>query len=62
MRILLRLNFSSVKVSHVGRLCKIAAHCLADLGANQVETRLVWPEFVPDDVSDIVDSELAEPF
>jgi hypothetical protein len=61
IRILLRLNFISAKVSHAGRLCNKAAHCLAALGVNQTETRLVWPEFVPGDVSDGVASELAEP-
>jgi ribonuclease HI len=61
IRILLRLNFISAKVSHARRLCNKAAHCLAALGVNQTETRLVLLEFVPDDVSDVVASELAEP-
>jgi ribonuclease HI len=61
MRIFLQLNFFSWSVTHVVRSCNNAAHLLAAIGSNQSEVRLVWPDYVPDDVNVVVASESAEP-
>jgi hypothetical protein len=54
------LNFLSFKVSYANRVCNKVAHCLAAIGSNQNEVRLLWPENIPDDVTVVVASELAE--
>jgi hypothetical protein len=59
MRIFIGLNFVSFKIAHVGRDCNNAAHCLAAIGSNQNEVRLIWPDYVPDIVNVVVASELA---
>jgi hypothetical protein len=62
MRIYLRSNFNSFVVKFMSRTCNKAAHCLAAVGSDQDESRLLWPDSVPDAVIVVVASELAEPF
>jgi hypothetical protein len=61
MRIFIHLNFVSFKITHARCVCNKAAHCLAAIGSNQNEVRLIWPDYVPDIVNVVVASELAEP-
>jgi ribonuclease HI len=50
LRIFIRLNFNSVKVSYAPRSCNNVAHALADYGARRRELRQLWPESLPNDV------------
>jgi hypothetical protein len=61
LRIFIRLNFNSIKVSYAPRSCNNVAHALADYGARRRELRQLWPESLPNDIIVRVASELAAP-
>ena len=61
LRSFLQLNFISAQVAHAPRCCNNAAHLMAAMGANQQEPRLLWLDYVPEDVNVVVASESAVP-
>jgi hypothetical protein len=61
MRLFVALNFQSFEFQYVPRICNKVAHALANLGVNQEESRLLWPDSAPDYVHVLVASESAAP-
>uniref|UniRef100_A0ACD5Z6F3 Uncharacterized protein n=1 Tax=Avena sativa TaxID=4498 RepID=A0ACD5Z6F3_AVESA len=55
------LKFSTVEVSYDPRSCNKVAHLLAAYGARLQADRMLWPEYVLEDVRALVASESAEP-
>jgi hypothetical protein len=61
IRSFVMLHFISAEFLFCPWGCNKVAHALAALGAGQSEDKMLWPESVPNSVSDLVASEFAEP-
>jgi hypothetical protein len=61
IRSFVSLNFISFKVSFCSRLCNKVGHVLASMDAKQTMPRCRWVDSAPNDVCDLVASELTEP-
>jgi len=62
IRILMNNNFSECSVSHVSRVCNVAADTLAAMGLNcNDDGPRLWQEQMPDFVTLLVSSDLTGP-
>jgi hypothetical protein len=61
IRSFVMLHFISAEFLFCPWGCNKVAHALAVLGAGQSKAKMLWPESVPNSVSDLVASEFAEP-
>jgi hypothetical protein len=61
LRLFMNISFNSFEFSHISRTCNKLSHELAAYGATRLDTELLWPESLPNDVLVWLDSLSADP-